>query len=607
MLSVEKLDVWYARDRRWRQAVRDVSFRIGRGEAYGLVGESGSGKSSVALAVLRYLPPRARMSAAALTFEGRDLGGLSDRALRAVRGSRLSAVYQHPGAALNPSLTIGRQIGETLRAHRGLDAGAARARSLDLLRRVHVRDPGAVLGLYPHELSGGMQQRATIAMAIALEPALLVLDEPTTALDASVRGEIVAILDDLRRHHGTSLLLISHDIGLVHRVADRVGVMQGGMVVEQGAAEAVFTRPAHPYTRGLIDSLPRPGLTRKHGRLTSPGRTPPRAPGSAEDADPGRGVPALRCSGVVQRFGSTTILHGVDLTIAPGETYGLIGESGSGKSTLARIVTGLQRPAAGAVELFGAPAAPTVERRSRAERRAVQMVFQSPDATLNPRHRLRRILAQPLRRLAGLRGTALARRAAALIEAVRLLPEHASSRPKTLSGGQKQRAAIARAFAGSPRLVVLDEPTSALDVSVQAAILDLLNDLQRDNGAAYLFISHDLAVVRYMADHVGVLYRGHLVEAGPAARVFAGPNHPYTAMLLAAAFEGGPAEGARPAGSHAADAAGAPAGCAFAPRCPIVEPRCRREAPPAQRRDGHRILCWRIPADDGPERRSTAA
>ena len=602
VLEVQDLSVWYRQGVQWRPAVKDLSFRIDPGEAFGLVGESGSGKSSVAMAVLRYLPPHARLSARTLAFEGTDLVSLPTRDLRALRGDRISTVYQHPGSALNPSLTIGRQIAETLREHRSLGRAEARQRSEELLARVRVRNPRAVLDLYPHELSGGMQQRATIAMAIALEPALLVLDEPTTALDASVQAEIVAILDDLRRDHSTSVLLISHDIGLIRRATDRVGVMQEGLLIEQGETVDVLARPAHVYTRGLIGSIPRWNFTKQDGRLAggadylSEGTMQPgRGVSPALTAPTDRSTPALRCRDIAQAFGGHVVLQGIDLDIASGETFGLIGESGSGKSTLARIITGLQRPTAGTIELFGAVLKPVVERRGRAQRRAIQMVFQSPDMTLNPRHRLRHILSQPLRRLAGLRGDAVVRRADALIEAVRLPVDVAASRPAALSGGQRQRVAIARAFAGAPRLVVLDEPTSALDVSVQATILNLLNDLQRESGTSYLFISHDLKVVRYMADRIGVLYRGHLVEIGAADRIFEGPNHPYTKLLLGSAFktdaEGGTFVPQEPA---LAKAQSGTAGCVFAERCPLADARCRLQTPP-QHLDGtdHRIQCWR--------------
>lgn len=584
LLRVDNLCVSYAQGHALHVAVDGLSFEIGPGEAFGLVGESGSGKSSVAMAVLRYLPRRAQ-SSGTLIFEGRDLSMLSAKQLRALRGDRISAVYQHAGSALNPTLTIGQQITETLRKHRSMNRMEARERATDLLARVRLRNPRAVLDLYPHELSGGMQQRATIAMAIGLEPALLILDEPTTALDASVQTEIIAILDDLRREHRTGLLLISHDIDLIRRATDRMGVMQNGVLVEQGKTETVIDRPTHAYTRGLIASIPRGNFTKRDGRLAT---FDDQSSGS-DDIDPPRedthrdSRTALRCTGISHAFGAYPALHAIHFEIAAGETYGLIGESGSGKSTLAKIVTGLAKPVSGSIELFGNAVAAQVEARTTDERRALQMVFQSPDTTLNPRHRIRRILSQPLRRLARLPRDAVRQQIDILLAAVRLPIRYRLSLPGALSGGQRQRVAIARAFAGAPDLVVLDEPTSALDVSVQATILNLLNDLQRKRGTSYLFISHDLKVVRYMADQVGVLYRGHLVETGPAERVFQGPNHPYTQILLASDREAGTAE-----------STGAHEGCTFANRCPLADAQCKRDSPPPRRDDtGHTIWCWR--------------
>jgi peptide/nickel transport system ATP-binding protein len=584
LLRVETLCVSYARGRSRHTAVNGLSFHIGHGEAFGLVGESGSGKSSVAMAVLRYLPRNAQ-SSGTLAFEGDDLSALSAKQLRALRGNRIAAVYQHAGAALNPGLTIGQQIIETLREHLSISLAEARERATDLLARVRLRNPGAVLDLYPHELSGGMQQRATIAMAIALEPALLILDEPTTALDASVQTEVIAILDDLRRDHRTGLLLISHDIDLIRRATDRMGVMHNGVLVEQGETESVIARPAHAYTRGLIASIPRRNFTKRDGRLASFGddsviHEDIELSGERSNAPP-RTV--LHCRDINHAFGTHPVLHKINLEIAAGETYGLIGESGSGKSTLAKIVTGLATPASGTIEVLGKLVAGKVEARAPAQRSALQMVFQSPDTTLNPRHKLRRILSQPLRRLARVPRAAVRSKVDALLASVRLPAQYESSLPGALSGGQRQRVAIARAFAGTPGLVVLDEPTSALDVSVQATILNLLNSLQRARGTSYLFISHDLKVVRYMADRIGVLYRGHLVETGVADKVFHGPNHPYTRLLLGAVSE--TAHGEAPA-THA--------GCAFAHRCALADARCEKDRPP-ERLDGadHMILCWR--------------
>ncbi|CDX16325.1 putative peptide transport fused subunits of ABC superfamily: ATP-binding components [Mesorhizobium plurifarium] len=591
VLNVEKLSIAYGGKRGWQSAVNGVSLSIGQGEALGLVGESGSGKSSVALAILRYLPGNARLAASALEFQGREIRGLSGEELRGLRGDRIAAVYQHPGAALSPAMTIGRQIGETIMRHRPVRHEEARWRSAELLRRVRVANPERVLDLYPHELSGGMQQRANIAIAIALDPALLVLDEPTTALDASVQSEVIAILNDLRRDHKTSILLISHDINLIRRSCDRVAVMQSGAVVESGGAEKVFENPAHAYTKALIASIPALNFTKRDGRLAEIGAASHIQPAARQTGpDPERRT-AIACKSVSHSFGSQPVLHNVEFRIGQGETFGLIGESGSGKSTLARIVTGLQTPSQGSVELFGKTVAPRAERRARGERRDLQMVFQSPDRTLNPRHRIGRIISRPLRRLAGLGRRDAKNRVAELLRSVRLTDTTVEQKPRSLSGGQRQRAAIARAFAGAPKVVVLDEPTSALDVSVQATVLNLLNDLQRDRDTTYLFISHDLRVVRYMADRIGVLYRGRLIETGSSEQVFRGPNHPYTKLLLAASSDEAPAD------SVQAAAETAHGGCAFADRCPLALAGCREAEPAAADvGDGHLIACWRTDA-----------
>jgi oligopeptide/dipeptide ABC transporter ATP-binding protein len=593
VLKVEQLTVAYEGRRASHPAVNGVSLTIGEGEALGLVGESGSGKSSVALAILRYLPRNARLAASALEFQGREIRDLSPEQLRRLRGDRIAAVYQHPGAALNPAMTIGRQITETIMRHRPVRPDEARGRAADLLGRVRVSNPERVLDLYPHELSGGMQQRANIAIAIALDPSLLVLDEPTTALDASVQSEIIAILQDLRRDHKTSVLLISHDINMVRRACDRVAVMQSGTVVESGIANDVFENPAHAYTKALIASIPALNFTKRDGRLAETHTSGPlaRLPVHNDQPEAARRI-AVACKGISHAFGAQAVLHDIDLQIGQGETFGLIGESGSGKSTLARIVTGLQTPDTGSVELFGSTVAPRVEKRSLSERRDVQMVFQSPDRTLNPRQRIGRILGRPLRRLAGLSRSEVKQRVGDLLASVRLAAATVDQKPRSLSGGQRQRAAIARAFAGVPRLVVLDEPTSALDVSVQATVLNLLNDLQRDKDTTYLFISHDLRVVRYMADRIGVLYRGRLVETGSSEQIFRGPNHPYTKLLLAASSdETAPKV---PAQLDVAERDAETSGCAFAGRCPVALPDCRKAQPPVrQAGDGHLIACWR--------------
>jgi len=594
VLNVDQLFVAYEGRKGSHPAVSGVSLHIGEGEALGLVGESGSGKSSVALAILRYLPKNARIAASALEFQGREIRDLSAEQLRQLRGRHIAAVYQHPGAALNPSMTIGRQITETIMRHRPVRHDEARERAAELLGRVRVSHPERVLGLYPHELSGGMQQRANIAIAIALDPSLLVLDEPTTALDASGQSEISAILHDLRKDHRTSVLLISHDISMIRRSCDRVAVMQSGTVVESGLAGDVFDNPSHAYTKALTASIPALNYTKRDGRLAETDGPGLPAQPSVRDENAGarkeRQI-AIACKGISHSFGSQAVLHDIDLDIGQGETFGLIGESGSGKSTLARIITGLQTPDAGSVELFGKTVAPRVEKRNLVERREVQMVFQSPDRTLNPRQRIGRILGRPLRRLAGLRRGEIKQRVSHLLASVRLASTTVDQKSRSLSGGQRQRAAIARAFAGMPKVVVLDEPTSALDVAVQATVLNLLNDLQRDKDTTYLFISHDLKVVRYMADRIGVLYRGRLVEVGSSDEIFRGPNHPYTKLLLAAS-----SDGAVPQISAQADiAAGPNHGCAFAGRCPLAVADCWKAEPPlSQAGDGHLIACWRL-------------
>lgn len=600
VLNIERLSVSYRSGGSLQRAVSNVSLSIRPGEALGLVGESGSGKSSVALAALRYLPKYTEVEASALQFLGRDLRALSTEDLRRLRGDRIAAVYQHPGSALNPSLTIGRQITETIVRHRDAGQRDAASQAADLLRRVRVADPERVLRLYPHELSGGMQQRANIAIAIALDPALLILDEPTTALDASVQSEIIAILDDLRRSHQTSILLISHDIDLVKRCCERVAVMQSGSVVESGNAGTLFDDPRHPYTQMLVRSVPTLAYTKRDGRLAETGSSSAdqvkadEEPSASDVANDGRQrETVLLCKDIRQSFGGQAVLHGIDLTIAAGETYGLIGESGSGKSTLARIVTGLQAPLAGTVELSGQAAATRVERRRPAQRRDVQMVFQSPDRTLNPRQRISTILGRSLRRLAGLPRSVRTQRIPELLRSVRLSATFGTRKPGALSGGQRQRAAIARAFSGTPKLVVLDEPTSALDVSVQATVLNLLNDLQRRDDTAYLFISHDLRVVRYMADRIGVLYRGRLIEEGSSNQVFTGPNHPYTEMLLGASSGDTAPKRAKPSPFASEVDSWSSQGCAFAARCREVQPACLEAEPPRRAiAEGHTISCW---------------
>ena len=602
--------------------LRGVSLQVAEGESYGLVGESGCGKSTVALAALRALPRGGVITNGSISILGQDVSGLDSAGLREMRARTVSMVYQDAGRALNPTLTIGRQMREAFEV---LGDPHPTAQSAAMLDRVRIANAGRVMRAYPHELSGGMQQRVVIGMALAKRPALLILDEPTTGLDATVEAEILHLIADLRRESGTALLFISHNIAVVGRMCDRVGVLYAGTLVEEGAADVVLRQPVHPYTTRLLRCLPAAGRRKGDGPLDSipgflpsPGPLPPgcvfaprcdladdvcrsvtpplvqdgahRAlchhPGALANAAPSAppsAIPAgptvLQAVHVNKSFGGDRILHDMNVTLEAGQTLGLVGESGSGKTTLARVLLGLIAPDPGSAVAMDAPLAPLARARSRAERKALQIVFQNPDSALNRAHRVRHLLARPLKRLAGLRGAALEARLQELLASVRLTPAHLAMRPSQLSGGLKQRVAIARAFAGAPRVVICDEPTSALDVSVQAAILNLLVDLQRREGVSFLFISHDLGVVRYLADRIAVLYRGWIVEIGPAEAVFAGPHHPYTAALLAA--------------QPLPEAAPAPqAGCVFSGRCPRrLGPVCETEAPPFVEQDGHVIRC----------------
>jgi peptide/nickel transport system ATP-binding protein len=661
-LSLAHLSIGFTVRREDQQVIRDVSFHVARGESFGLVGESGSGKSTIALAIVRYLARNGRVSGGTIQIEGRDVLGLSKAELRRLRASTVSMVYQEPGRALNPSIVVGRQVAEVYEI-----AGAPREQALEraeeMLIKVQISDPAAVMRRYPHQLSGGMLQRVVIAMALASEPSLLILDEPTTALDATVEAEVLDLIKGLRREFNTSLLFISHNLAVIAKMCDRVGVLYAGELVEEGPAQAVFSDPRHPYTVGLLRSIPRreaqlPG----HGRATLatiPGSPP--APGSeamgcvfadrcglADDrcrseapplyeigggrgsrcyyheraqsvpsasasepaevaadagakpaAPPADRPPLLRVRAASKTFhisGQTVRgLLGVDLDIHPGETVGLVGESGSGKTTLARLILGILPPDPGAeLELDGNELAPLAKSRSAADQKALQIVFQNPDSALNRRHSVRRLITRSLSKLGGYTGDALKARLTTLLQSVRLPERYLPMRPSQLSGGLKQRVSIARAFAGDPRIVVCDEPTSALDVSVQAAILNLLTDLQRRKQVAYLFISHDLGVVQYLADRVAVLYLGRLMELGPAEQVFAGPRHPYTEALLSAVPTLDDLERSRILlRGEIPSAADPPSGCPFQTRCPrkigeiceTTEPELIEEEP------GHGIRC----------------
>jgi peptide/nickel transport system ATP-binding protein len=654
-LEIRDLDVVYRVRGRDRQVLREVSFSVGRGESYGLVGESGCGKSTAALAIVRYLPRNGRVRGGSIEIDGKDVVRLSEGQLRRLRANDVGMVYQNPGTALNPAIRVGGQVAEVFTV-RGVERKEAMERAEAALKKVQIADAGSVMHRYPHQLSGGMQQRVVIAMALAKDPTLLILDEPTTGLDATVEAEVLDLIEHLQGEFHTSVLFISHNLGVIAKMCERVGVLYAGRVVEEGPVETVLQDPRHPYTVGLLRCIPRGGVRKDHGRLdTIPGFLPnigEAPPGCVfadrcalvqdictQDEPPleqlgglhssrcyfheqARELPRATAANLVlpavdrttaplvqfEELGKVFRQHGqpihaltgVSAAIWPGETLGLVGESGSGKTTLARSLLGIVEPTSGAVELDGRPLAPRLGRRSQSEIRKLQIVFQNPDSALNRRHSVRRILRRALKKLANLTGKPAEDRLKDLMQSVRLAERYVSARPSQLSGGLKQRVAIARAFAGEPELVVCDEPTSALDVSVQAAILNLLVELQAQRRTAYLFISHDLGVVRYLSDRIAVMYLGRLMELGPAAVVFDGPHHPYTEALLSAVptVDGGGRERIRLEG-EIPSAAEPPSGCVFHTRCHRkVGEVCELEEPPLVEVEGGHLMRCHIPIDE---------
>ena len=669
LLDVQDLHVAYGTRGGDVLVLPGLSFTLRAGEALGLVGESGSGKSTVALSIVRYLGGAGRIDGGRIVFEGRDLVGLDDASLRAIRGRRIAMVYQDPMSSLNPVMTVGRQLMEVPIVHQRLTAAAARERALAMLAEVKLADAEAVMDRYPHQLSGGQQQRIVIAMALIADPALLIMDEPTTGLDVTVEAAVLDLVRELRQRHRSAILFISHNLGSVVRVCDRVGVMYRGEIVEEGAVRDIFANPRHPYTRGLLDCLPALGRDKRQAPLVPiPGQVEPaQAPrvgcgfagrcahaevgrctahsirsmpvkGAADHrvacvradelpawsrrrgvggAQPGANMtdPVIAVRGLSKvyeprrrrrRFGAphpaVRALADVDVTAGRRQTLAIVGESGCGKSTLAKVLSGIEVATAGEVTLDGvAVGRVPIDARNRGLKRKLQMVFQNPDSTLNPSHTVGYAIGRALRLLQGRAGADVAAGVARLLDVVKLAPGMALRKPRHLSGGEKQRVAIARALAGDPEVIVADEPVSALDVSVQAAVVNLLNEIQAARGATLVFISHDLSVVRYLTDSVAVMYLGTIAEAGPVDRVFAPPYHPYTEALLSAVPVPDPdhavarilLEGPVPS------AADVPRGCPFSTRCPRrIGPLCDETAPPVQRLGAdHRIACH-IPAEE---------
>ncbi|MDQ3311987.1 MAG: ABC transporter ATP-binding protein [Actinomycetota bacterium] len=626
-LELEDLQVEYRVRGNWKAVLRGVTLQIAPGESYGLVGESGCGKSTAAFAALNYLPRNGRVASGGITVAGADLLKMSDADVRKLRRTKVSMVYQNPTSALNPTIRVGEQVAEAFTLQ-GIGHSEAMQRAEEMLRKVQISDPTGVMRRYPHQLSGGMNQRVVIAMALAKDPALLILDEPTTGLDATVEAEVLELIATLRQEFGTSVLFISHNLDVILRMCDRVGVLYAGRIVEEGTSDEVFNNPRHPYTVGLLRCIPRAGAKKEDGKLdTIPGflpglgiempgcvfadrcalkqdicvqEEPPlydvgeaghtsrchfheQAQDLPRDTEPvpivsredrGERMPVVSTRNVRKTFHQdgheVRAVEDITFTLAPGETLGLVGESGSGKTTLARLLLGLTTPDEGSVvELNGVEVAGAINKRGRDEVRDLQIVFQNPDAALNRRFSIKRIIARALHRLTGGSSASIDDKVRDLAHSVRFDTRLIRAKPAQLSGGLKQRVAIARAFAGDPKIVVCDEPTSALDVSVQAAILNLLAELQVEKDTAYLFISHDLGVVRYLSDRIAVLYLGRLMEIGESETVFGPPQHPYTEALLSTVTrEDGQVRNRIKLEGEIPSHADPPSGCVFHTRCP---------------------------------------
>jgi len=538
VLAIENLSVDALTPQGARRVIDGVSFDVGPGETLCVAGESGSGKSVTALSIMRLLPRMSlRVAGGAIRLAGRDLTKISSRAMRDVRGAEIAMIFQEPMTSLNPVMSIGAQLFEAIRAHQGSEGGSVESRARDMLDVVHISDPVRRLKQYPHELSGGMRQRVMIAMALSCRPKLLLADEPTTALDVTVQAQILKLMHELQREFGAAIMLITHDMGVVAEMADRVVVMRNGRIVESGTAIDIFERPREAYTRELLAAVPRLGAMA--GRDGPPRITPmPQAP------SPKPLKPVLSVRNLIVDYGSVASLfrrravhppavQGVSFEIRQSETLGLVGESGSGKSTTGKAVLGLL-PFSGEVTIGGIAIQGLSGRAMKPVRRVAQMIFQDPYASLDPRMTVGAAIAEPLHIHAI--GTKAERRdrVASLLNRVGLLPDHASRYPHEFSGGQRQRICIARALALEPKLIVADESVAALDVSVRARVLDLMLELQETLGLAYLFISHDMAVVERMSHNVAVMRGGLIVEAGARRALFAAPQVDYTRELIAA-------------------------------------------------------------------------
>lgn len=661
LLRVEDLTVAYRSGRKWIDAIGNIDLEVEAGQTYGLVGESGSGKTTLSLAIMRYLPQNSLVRSGRILVDGSDICNLSNAEMRQVWGKELALVPQDPLSSLNPSIKIGEQLAEVLRHHMNLSPEEAGARVGELLDLVHIPDRERVSQAYPHQLSGGMQQRVMIAMALSTEPKLLILDEPTTSLDVTTQAVILDLLRELIRERNTAVLYVTHNLGVVASICDRVTVLYAGELVEDAPASELFHMPFHPYTRGLLECVPKLGETKDSvqingivGDIPSLGKRPKgcvfadrcplkidrcdsrpplyasgddrtsrchrwqessklartRRESSRSQAPDDAEEPVLRVDDMVVHFRvkrslaetlsrtpprQVRAVNGVNLLLNRNKTLGLVGESGSGKTTFSRTIMGLERSTSGGIELLDAPLPPRLSKRSREQLRHMQMVLQNPEDALNPYLTVGESLQRPLMLLLGRSRSQARDDAKRLLEAVRLPASYIHRLPTQLSGGEKQRVAIARAFASRPDVLICDEPVSSLDVSVQASILNLLNTLREETRNSLLFVSHDIAVVGYVADWIAVIYLGRLMEVAYSGDLFEPPYHPYTEALLSAVPLADPdakQEQIRLTGEIPSPIERV-TGCPFHSRCPrSLGAECAEEAPPWQSdTDAKSIFC----------------